>query len=375
MVALMISASGCATSPRLLNREGGLLGGGGLLGRRTNRPSTHSNTQSFERELSLARLSERHGKPGESLKMYRAVLSKAPENQLALHRVGVIFAKQGELGQGLEHLQRAVELGDASAELLGDLGYCRFLAGDLDQAEDDLQAALDHDPQLKSARNNLGLVLGEQGCYDESLKQFMMAGTEAEAYSNLAFVKAQMGSLKEAEAHYHYALSVDRKLRPAAEGLIQVAATTGAITKVSQTESSQRAVNAALESTPARLAEAELRQPEPLVEKAPVAATLAPTPADVAAQIAAAEKLLKADLAEKDWDHATLVNAAKRSEETKEPAKQKTAAQLVRVVTAEQLQKQRDVQKADVFLLLADPDEEETEAAPVFRVRSVSHDE
>ena len=84
-------------------------------------------------------------------------------------------------------------------------------------------AAIEIDPQNQSARNNLGLVLGETGRYDESLAEFRQAGGEAEAQANLAYCKTRAGDLQGAKSAYHRALSLNQELKPAAEALMQLA--------------------------------------------------------------------------------------------------------------------------------------------------------
>jgi len=93
----------------------------------------------------------------------------------------------------------------------------------LPEAEATFRRALEIDPKNQSARNNLGLVLGETGRYEESLAEFRQAGGEAEAQSNLAYCKTRAGDLQGAKSAYHRALSLNQELKPAAEALMQLA--------------------------------------------------------------------------------------------------------------------------------------------------------
>ena len=180
-------------------------------------------SKSNDRVLSLARLMERHGRHEEAEKVYLGVLESDPQDRTACHRLGCLAVRRGEHDQGWEYFHRAASNGDGSAQLLNDMGYLLYLKHDLNSAEGKLRAALRKDPQLKSARNNLGLVLAEQGKPDEALAEFRAAGDEASAYSNLAFVQTKLGQLTEAEKNYHRALELDPQQRQAAEALIQFA--------------------------------------------------------------------------------------------------------------------------------------------------------
>ncbi|MFO1040411.1 MAG: tetratricopeptide repeat protein [Planctomycetaceae bacterium] len=173
-----------------------------------------------ERTLSMARLMERHGKYDEAVKIYQEVLKSDPKNAAATHRLGIMAARRGEHKAALEFFETARKSGE-SAELLNDIGYTHYLTHDLQAAESALRAALQENSQFDAARNNLALVLAEQGRNDEALAEFRKTGTEAAALANLAFIQTKLGKLGDAEKNYHRVLELDPTHRPAAEALVQ----------------------------------------------------------------------------------------------------------------------------------------------------------
>ncbi|MFT5527298.1 MAG: Tfp pilus assembly protein PilF [Pirellulaceae bacterium] len=192
--------------------------------------SQQADAQSLERMISFARLQERHGKAGEATKLFQKVIEFSPENSMAHHRLGVIAAKTGNLEAAFAHFEQAK--GDSpSPQLLGDIGYAHYLSGDHPQAEESFRQALKLNPELKGTRNNLGVVLAESKRYDEALEEFMLAGTEAQAFSNLAFIQSQHRDLRGAKENYLRALDLDSDLKPAAEALLQLAEFTGGLEK------------------------------------------------------------------------------------------------------------------------------------------------
>lgn len=203
-----------------------------LLGslRGKSRPAT------VDRQLALARLSERHGQPGKAEQIYQNVISKSPNEVVAHQRLAILAAKRGQFDAAMEHFENAKRAGQPSAQLLGDIGYAYYLQHKLPEAESHFREALQADPSDTRARTNLGLVLGEQGRFDESLVEFQQAGDEAAAFNNLAYVQSQVGHLREAEANYHKALKYDPNNRHAAEALIQVAAKTSTLDKSAPTQ-------------------------------------------------------------------------------------------------------------------------------------------
>ena len=178
----------------------------------------------MERQLSMARLGERHGQTETAHKIYQKVLMQDPDNVEALHRLGVMAAKTQDYEAAISYLTKAEMNDPSNVELLNDLGYALFLTDDLLGAEEKLQLAIRLKPGHRAARNNLGLVLGNAGRWDECIVQFKRAVSEAEAYANLAFVQVQMGEFALAEKSFHSALDLDEELDAAAEGLVQIQA-------------------------------------------------------------------------------------------------------------------------------------------------------
>lgn len=207
LLGCISAATGCiTTSPKLALRWPGDL-----------------KREQVDRSLSVARLHERQGKYDEAINVYKQVLDNDPKNVTAHHRLGAIAVKEGRLAEGRASFEQAAALGRPSAELLNDMGYLLYLQQDLPGAEAKMREAIRTDSRYKNAHNNLGLVLAEMGKSDEALVEFKQVGSEAEAYSNLAYVQTKLGQLADAERNYHKALSLDSKLRPAAEALLQLA--------------------------------------------------------------------------------------------------------------------------------------------------------
>lgn len=173
-------------------------------------------------KVALARLSERRGQFRQARELYEAELKKTPDNPLIHHRLAIIAAREERPEDALGHFETARKLAPQDSELLSDLGYAYYLQHRLDDAEECLQKAVAVDSQNKAAQNNLGLVLGVRGRFDDALTHFRKGGTEAAAYANMAYVHSQLGDLDRAMADYNRALSLDGEMRSVAEALIQL---------------------------------------------------------------------------------------------------------------------------------------------------------
>jgi Flp pilus assembly protein TadD len=186
-------------------------------------PPHVSGPESQEGPVSLARLVERSGQTEQAQRMYLTLIEKQPDNPLPYHRLGVMAAQEKKWRVAEQFFNQAYALNPSSTELLSDMGYFYYLQNRHQEAENILRQALALDADDKAANNNLGLVLGDQKRFDESFNVFRQAGTDAEARANLAFVLAQQGRYDQALETYSNALSLDRKLRPAAMAMLQLA--------------------------------------------------------------------------------------------------------------------------------------------------------
>lgn len=185
-------------------------------------PAAGENTDKLESQISLARLSERHGQNDYAAQVYESILRKHPQNAYAHHRLAVLLAQKHDYERAEQHFQQALELGQRTPELLADIGYYFYARDQLDEAENMLRESLAGNPDQKVARSNLGLVLGEQGRLEEARQQFSKALSPAETHANMGYVHAMLGDLAQAKIEFNKALTLDSSLRPAADALIQL---------------------------------------------------------------------------------------------------------------------------------------------------------
>ncbi|NLX99072.1 MAG: tetratricopeptide repeat protein [Rhodopirellula sp.] len=193
------------------------------LGGKKDAQASSGQSESVKGLLALARLSERREQKDQAEKVYREVMEKWPKDPAPHHRLAVMRAGEGKFEQAATHFSRALELAPSDAELLSDFGYFCYLQDNIPAAENYLRQAVELDSNNATYCNNLAIVLGEQGRYDEALRLFRRIGSEAEAQANMAFVFARRGEIQRALECYSKALDEDDQLRPAAEGLVQLA--------------------------------------------------------------------------------------------------------------------------------------------------------
>lgn len=176
----------------------------------------------FNSQVPMGKIFERQGELGKAKEVYLAVLQQDPGDVKALHRLGIVAARSGNYDQSDSYFEQAYSLAPDDPVLLCDFGYALSLQRRLEEAEFLLEKSVALNPSYTQARNNLALVVGLQGRFNESFAMFRQVGSAAQAHANLGFVHVQRGDFDLAIAHYNQALTLDSDLRPAAEALIQL---------------------------------------------------------------------------------------------------------------------------------------------------------
>jgi Tfp pilus assembly protein PilF len=120
---------------------------------------------------------------------YQAALRNDKSLAGAYHRLARLHEKSGSADDSKELFQKALELEPNNAEIVCDYGYWFYLRKDWKESQRQFQRALQLNPDLKRAHNNLGLLYARTGRPNEALEQFALAGLNpADAHANLGFV-------------------------------------------------------------------------------------------------------------------------------------------------------------------------------------------
>lgn len=168
-----------------------------------------------------------------------------------------LYAREGDLEKAVAEYKKALAASPKDADLLNDMGYCCYQVKDFTAAEKYLRQALSLKPQLQRAHANLGLALGRQENWRESLEEFKKAGSVASAHANLAAMYHAAGRDDDARRECQIALGMDAKLGATQELLAKLEE------KTKEPQAFQQA-EAKLASTPApsiQVAEATLEAP------------------------------------------------------------------------------------------------------------------
>jgi Flp pilus assembly protein TadD len=102
---------------------------------------------------------------------------------------GTVLAKQGKYRDAIPHFERALALAPNQASILNNLALAKAMDGDAENAEHMLRKATDLGNRDARINQNLALVLGLQGKYDESKAIGGKSLPADSADSNVAYVR------------------------------------------------------------------------------------------------------------------------------------------------------------------------------------------
>lgn len=147
--------------------------------------------------ITYSRLAVGLGRTEEAEKALSGAEAGGLKDWRILSAKGAVQAEKGDLAAAKSTLQKGLELAPDQPQLLNNLAFVYTLEGNPKMAEDLLRRASAAPGAKPRTRQNLALVLGLQGKYDES-KKISAADTPAGvADANVAYLKELTGAKAE----------------------------------------------------------------------------------------------------------------------------------------------------------------------------------
>jgi predicted O-linked N-acetylglucosamine transferase (SPINDLY family) len=109
------------------------------------------------------------GRLAEAEKLYRQILSIAPNHADAAHLLGVLACQVRQFDAAIALMSQAVSLMPRHPVFRSNLGEACRQAGQLDRAEAELRQAVEIDPSMQDARTNLATVQMAREQWEEAL--------------------------------------------------------------------------------------------------------------------------------------------------------------------------------------------------------------
>lgn len=157
-------------------------------------------------------LAESQGQQAKALESYSKALEVEPNNLSALVSTARLYDRQGNGARSVEYFQKALAVNPNDASLHNDLGLAYSKAGNATAAKECLMKAASMDATSIRYRNNLATLLVEQGQADEAVAQLMQVHSPAVAHYNVAYLHFMKQNIPAAQQQLQLALQADPNL-------------------------------------------------------------------------------------------------------------------------------------------------------------------
>lgn len=167
--------------------------------------------------LATAEELDKNGHTDQAIGQYELALKHVPRQPGVGKKLAACYAKAGQFDKSISQYQLCIAASPKDADLVNDLGYTYYEKEDFATAEKHLRQAVAMKPSLKQAHGNLGLALGRQCKWKESLEEFKKAGSPGMAQANLAAMYLAAGQVDDARRSCNIALGLEPNLKAARE--------------------------------------------------------------------------------------------------------------------------------------------------------------
>jgi len=169
-------------------------------------PAKPAHSETVQRFFRGALADIERGRLAQARNGCASVLALEPDHVEALHALGIIAYREGDIAGAAGWLRRALERASARADILNNLANLLAESGDNDEAARLLERAIRCDPEFAAARNNLGNLRRDRGeplaaetLYREAQR---LDPSYAAAHHNLGLALEDQGRSHEAIASY-----------------------------------------------------------------------------------------------------------------------------------------------------------------------------
>lgn len=170
---------------------------------------------SHDLNVATARLKATNGRTPEAEAIYRQVLEDDPQHLGALLGLARLMDHYGKPEEAIQLYRVAVEAHPKEASAHNDLGLCYGRHRRFDEAAKELEQAVKIQPDKELYRNNLASVLVAQGRKNEALKHMLAVHPPAVAHYNVGFLLGQSGDIRGGIEQIDRALQADPNMQEA----------------------------------------------------------------------------------------------------------------------------------------------------------------
>lgn len=141
----------------------------------------------------------RAGKNELAIETLEKALAAGAENENAFVALGYLYYEANRLEDSRAAFARILDLDPERGDVYNNMGYIDILRGDLQEAEEELNACLEKDASYLRARYNLALTAWLQGEHDKAIELYKQASRDDRGDAEL---QQHLSDLDEVASHY-----------------------------------------------------------------------------------------------------------------------------------------------------------------------------
>jgi tetratricopeptide (TPR) repeat protein len=174
---------------------------------------------------------QRQGRLTEAEAVYRAVLSRSPDDAGALHYIGLANYQAGRLDEADAFMSRSLEIDHSCANTWNDLGAVKLKSGKLEESIHHFARALELNARHIDALNNIAAALRRLYRFESALAPLRLLAQlrprSADVMRNLADTLYNVGAVAESIETYHDAIRLDPQDKAARLGMAEACEAAG----------------------------------------------------------------------------------------------------------------------------------------------------
>ncbi len=171
------------------------------------------------------------GRSEEAKRLFREIIAERPSFSNAHANLAHVLQETGQLGEAIQVLENALEKGYQTRTMMGRLGLYLQESGDIEKSVQVLESVIETDPTYAEAYNYLSTSYAQLGRMQDAVqtvrKLLDLDPSYASGYSNLGSIFLGANRVEDAETNFRRALDLDPRLAKGWNGLGVVYARTG----------------------------------------------------------------------------------------------------------------------------------------------------
>lgn len=158
---------------------------------------------------------ESQGNYPKAIDSYSRALEVEAKNPTALLSMARLYDRQQDSAKSIEFYRKVIDVAPNNADAYGELGSVYARSGNLKEAKNELQKAVNLQPKNRTHRSSLAGVMLDSGDTEGAFDELRQAEAPAMAHYQMAYLHFNRKNIPATQQQLNAALQIDPNLKPA----------------------------------------------------------------------------------------------------------------------------------------------------------------